>query len=234
VKAGLFVYLTDCVDNIWHGGRKNMADILTLVQNNLLGSALVTVGVLGIIVLLVMRGHPVELGPVKIGARSISESKVLSATMRAKTAPSPMGKWLRPQSRSSTFEETESLKLLPVSNGDLGHSIKIGGIHEGFALRVVACDWVEHVSGDQVRSGWLYSDNNAGAYLPVAFFKVHLSPDSTGYAHLCDAASPPHTIWLKAHTGHYKQMFHYMPIEAVPDAVPAIVWPLRWKEESQK
>lgn len=120
--------------------------------------------------------------------------------------------------------------LLPVLDGKLGHGIKIGGSHEGFELHAGACDWTKHPSGVQVRSGWFYSDNNAGPYLAVAFFKITLSPDGTGYIHICDASSPPHTLWLTTDVDRHKHSFHYQPIGGVIDARSSAIWDFRWKD----
>lgn len=125
------------------------------------------------------------------------------------------------------------LELQPVVNGDLGFGLKIGGVHEGAELLALACPEYRH-QDNWVRSGWLYSAHNAGAYLAVAFFKIHRAQDNTGYIHIRDVASPPYVIWLKAPTPQHQQMiFHYIPVNIlvnsiIQTAVDGIDWTFTW------
>jgi hypothetical protein len=151
-----------------------------------------------------------DLPPFELPALQVTEERTPTAT------------------QASTF-----LELEPVVNGDLGFGLQIGGAHEGAELLALACP--EHQHQDAwVRSGWLYSNYNAGAYLAVAFFKINRSRDNTGYIHIRDVAGPPHVIWLKSPSPQHQQaIFHYTRVNIlvnsiVQPAVDAIDWNFTW------
>jgi hypothetical protein len=133
----------------------------------------------------------------------------------------------------ASVQAATSMELQPVVNGDLGFGLTIGGVHEGAELLALACPEYEYKE-TWVRSGWLYSGFSAGAYLAVAFFKMHRSPDNTGYIHIRDASSPPHIVWFKAPTPQYQQaILHYIPVNLlvngiIQTATDSVDWTFTW------
>ncbi|MCB9079009.1 MAG: hypothetical protein H6631_15500 [Anaerolineaceae bacterium] len=115
--------------------------------------------------------------------------------------------------------------LLALEDNHLGHGITLRGTYRGIDLKVAAIDWAEYGTLGKVRSGWLYVPQLTASH-SVAFFKLHLRDDGTGYIHLVDVASPVHPIWLETQAGYKnKQYFHY-------DGQGAKAfdwWEFRWK-----
>ncbi len=99
--------------------------------------------------------------------------------------------------------------LLSLEGNHLGYGITLGGMYQGVPLKVAAIEWAEYGTGGKVRSGWLYVPQLTAGH-SVAFFKVHIRDDGTGYIHLVDVASPVHPIWLETRVGYRnEQYFHY-------------------------
>jgi hypothetical protein len=110
-----------------------------------------------------------------------------------------------------------------LDNNHLGFGITLGGIYRGIPLKLAATDWATYGMRGKVRSGWLYIPQWTASHA-VAFFKIHVSDDGTGYIHIADVAHPVHPVWLKTKTGYSKERdFHYI-------ASPTEVWEFRWQE----
>src|SRR5207249_2132802 len=107
-----------------------------------------------------------------------------------------------------------------IDDNDLGRGIKLGGTIEGKPLYLVTSDWGQHREHIVVKSGWLYQKLDIpGITMPsdvlqsfalspslaVAFFKIHLINNGSGYIHLLDAANPTHTLWLETDMGYRRE-----------------------------
>jgi len=122
---------------------------------------------------------------------------------------------------------TQPLKFRAVANNDLGYGIRIGGMYEYLPLLLVASEWAKYADRGWVKSGWLYEPNKSGTSHAVAFFKIHLDDDGTGYIHILDAANPVHTICLETQTGFRKeQEFCWDNVAPVERTT---FWEFRWK-----
>ena len=98
-------------------------------------------------------------------------------------------------SETTIINPTPMIKL--ATENDIGKDIKIGGLYQGFPLKVISSEWENYLHSGLVKSGWLYSAPISGISHAVAFFKIHLSDSGTGYIHILDASNPEHTIWLE-------------------------------------
>jgi hypothetical protein len=102
-------------------------------------------------------------------------------------------------------------------DNDLGKGILLGGIYENIPLQIVAHNWADYGGVGWVRSGWLFIPQWTPSHA-VAFFKIHVLEDGTGYIHLVDVSHPAHTIWLVTRDGlKFEDEFHYI-------THPAEVW----------
>ncbi|MFN8463917.1 MAG: hypothetical protein U0X20_00140 [Caldilineaceae bacterium] len=117
-----------------------------------------------------------------------------------------------------------SEKLCEVVPGnDLGYGITLGGFYRNVSLCVAATEWTLY-GQSQVRSGWLYIPQWTANHA-LAFFKIHVQEDGTGYIHIVDAADPVHSIHLLTSSGDIqKGEFHYC-------SNPAAVWAFAWKQD---
>jgi hypothetical protein len=110
----------------------------------------------------------------------------------------------------------------PIFSNDLGHGITIGGLYQDIPLQALAIGWTEY--GDTlVKSGWLYIPQWSQCHA-IAFFKIHIRNNGTGYIHIVDASHPMHTIWIETEIGFRKEQgFDYI-------AHATTIWDdLRWK-----
>jgi hypothetical protein len=116
--------------------------------------------------------------------------------------------------------------LLSLEGNHLGYGVTLGGMYQGIPLKVAAIDWAEYGSAGKVRSGWLYVPQLTASH-SVAFFKLHIRDDGTGYIHLVDVASPVHPIWLETQIGYRnEQYFHYDNV----GARAFYVWDFEWRK----
>lgn len=112
------------------------------------------------------------------------------------------------QSLEASDKSTQNF-FMSLEGNQLGHGITLGGMYQGKSLKIAAIDWAEYGTIGKVRSGWLYVPQLTTSH-SVAFFKLHINDDGTGYIHLVDVASPPHPIWLETEAGYRnEQNFHY-------------------------
>jgi hypothetical protein len=73
-----------------------------------------------------------------------------------------------------------------------------------------------------MRSGWLFAPQFTHSHA-VAFFKLHVQDEGSGYIHILAASDPNHTIWLTTAAGFKKEgQFHYTDH-------PMAIWPFNWK-----
>ena len=109
-----------------------------------------------------------------------------------------------------------------VPANDLGYGITLGGFYRNLSLCVAATEWTPY-GQSQVRSGWLYIPQWTANHA-LAFFKIHVHEDGTGYIHIVDAADPVHSIHLLTSAGDIqKDEFHYLDN-------PAALWTFSWKQ----
>jgi hypothetical protein len=107
----------------------------------------------------------------------------------------------------------------------LGYGITLGGFYRDVAMSVVATEWTPY-GETQVRSGWLYIPQWTANHA-LAFFKIHVYGDGTGYIHIVDVADPAHTIHLLTSSGEMlKGSFHYLDD-------PAALWTFNWRQSEQ-
>jgi len=112
---------------------------------------------------------------------------------------------------------------LVLRGNDLGNGLTLGGMYQGIRLRIAATAWAEYGTSGWVRSGWLFIPQWTVSHA-VAFFKVHISEDGTGYIHIVDVSDPMHTIWLTTRTGWKKEdKFDY-------NCHSADLWRFSWRE----
>ena len=118
----------------------------------------------------------------------------------------------------------------PILDNDLGFGISIGGLYQEHPLEALAIGWSDY-GFTLVKSGWLYVAQ-LGQCHSVAFFKIHIKGDGTGYIHIVDVSSPPHIVWLETDAGFRKEeKFHYIQLSD-GSAQSAVVWDFRWNNES--
>jgi hypothetical protein len=110
--------------------------------------------------------------------------------------------------------------LVSASNA-LGRGITLGGTYRNIPLRLVATRWSGY-GMSWMRSGWLFVPQLTCSHA-IAFFKLHVQDEGSGYIHIIDASDPVHTIWLTTGTGFKKEdQFHYINH-------PMAIWPFSWK-----
>jgi hypothetical protein len=111
---------------------------------------------------------------------------------------------------------------LVLADNDLGWGLTLGGLYQGIPLKIAATGWAEYGTSGLVRSGWLFIPQWTASHA-VAFFKVHVSEEGSGYIHIVDVADPIHTIWLTTKTGwKQEESFHYL-------AHSAALWRFVWQ-----
>lgn len=109
-----------------------------------------------------------------------------------------------------------------VAANDLGYGITLGGFYKDIALSVVATEWTLY-GQTLVRSGWLFIPQWTANHA-LAFFKIHVQEDGTGYIHIVDAAAPAHSIHLLTSSGDMLQgEFHFRDH-------PATIWTFTWRQ----
>lgn len=115
--------------------------------------------------------------------------------------------------------------IMRVPNNDLGYGIVINGEYKGQPLEIVASPWARYGDKGRVISGWLYASPYFDVSHAVAFFKLHLREDGTGYIHILDSSNPVHTIEMTTETGfHRKEEFCW---DCDPEVHRTSLWEFR-------
>ncbi len=128
------------------------------------------------------------------------------------------------QSRVESPFERERVAL--ITGNELGNGVKIGGTHHGAPLHIVASGWLGYGETGWVRSGWLHLPSHFGPGLAVAFFKVHMRKDGTGYVHILSAANPVQSIWIQTNSFVQEQSFCW---DSDPNVQRTAIWHFRWQ-----
>lgn len=114
-----------------------------------------------------------------------------------------------------------------IPNNDLGHGIIINGVYKGEPLEMVASAWIRYENINWVLSGWLYASHYSDVSHAVAFFKLHIRANGTGYVHILDCSNPVHTIEMITESGFHREEEFCWDID--PEVQRTALWEFKWK-----
>jgi hypothetical protein len=162
------------------------------------------------------QGREITLWPPKIGARPPvhAETEVDAQSNHVQVSSAEQSDGRQPAGLSKSMAN------------DLGRGIGVGGEYKGDDLQAISAGWQRYGSSGWVISGWLFTPAAPESHA-VAFFKIHLFDDGSGYGHILDASNPVHTVWLGTRTGFRRE--ERFCWDQDPDVRRTDLWRFRWQ-----